>query len=108
MATFMVEVAYTPAAWASIVKTPQNRLEAVRPAVERLGGKVEAGWLTFGDYDIIVITQMPDNTSAAAFSIAVSAGGAVKACKTTPLLTLEEGAEAIRKASGTGYRPPGG
>ena len=88
MATFMVEVAYTPEAWASLVKNPQNRLEAIRPAVERLGGKVETGWFTFGDYDIVVITQMPDSASAAAFSIAVSAGGAVKACKTTPLLTL--------------------
>jgi hypothetical protein len=44
--------------------------------------------------------------SAAAFSLAVSAGGAVKAIKMTPLLTIEDGVEATRK--GAGYRPPGG
>ena len=108
MATYLVQVGYTPEAWANMIKTPQNRMEAVRPAVERLGGKIEAAWFTFGEYDIILVVQMPDNASAAAFSIAVAAGGAVRACRTTPLLTLEEGVEAMRKASGAGYRPPSG
>ena len=34
---------------------------------------------------------MPDHMSAAAISIAFSAGDAVKAIKTTPLMTVEEG-----------------
>jgi hypothetical protein len=38
--------------------------------------------------------------------MAASAGGAVKAVKTTPLMTIDEGMEAMRKASGVGYRPP--
>jgi hypothetical protein len=42
----------------------------------------------------------------AAFALAAAAGGALKAVKTTPLMTIEEGIEAMRKASGTGYRPP--
>lgn len=51
---------------------------------------------------------MPENTDAAAFVMATAASGAVKAFKTTPLLGLEEGVEAMRKAQGAGYRPPGG
>jgi hypothetical protein len=51
---------------------------------------------------------MPDNVSAAAFSLAVSAGKAVKAIKTTPLLTIEDGIAAMQKAAGANYRPPGG
>jgi hypothetical protein len=51
--------------------------------------------------------EMPDNVSAAAFSLAGSAGGGIKAVKTTPLLTIDEGIEAMRKAAGAGYRPPG-
>ena len=35
-----------------------------------------------------------------------AAGGAVRAVKTTPLMTTEEAMEAMRKASGVGYRPP--
>jgi hypothetical protein len=56
---------------------------------------------------VVVIAEMPDNISAAAFSLATSAGGALKAIKTTPLLTIEEGLEAMKQAAGAGYRPPG-
>ena len=106
MPHYLLQVAYTADAWAAQVKSPQNRIDAVRPAVERLGGKIETAYLAFGDYDLITILEMPDNVSAAAFSLAASAGGAVKAIKTTPLMTLEEGIEAMRKAGGTGYRAP--
>jgi uncharacterized protein with GYD domain len=106
MPHYMFQAAYTPEAWAGLVKNPQDRLEAVRPVVEKLGGKIEGGWLAFGEYDIVIICQMPNNVSATAFSMTASAGGAVKAVKTTPLMTIDEGMEAMRKASGTGYRPP--
>lgn len=106
MPYYLLQAAYTTDAWAAMVKNPQNRLEAVRPVVERLGGRVEGGWLAFGEYDAILICQMPDNVSAAAFSMAASAGGAVKAVKTTPLMTIEEGMQAMRKAAGAGFRPP--
>jgi len=108
MAYYLLQVAYAPEAWAALVKNPQNRIEAVRPAVEKLGGKIQGAWFAFGEYDIVTIFEMPDNASAAAISIAFTAGGAVKAIKTTPLMTVEEGIEAMRKAGGTGYRPPGG
>jgi hypothetical protein len=52
------------------------------------------------------LMQLPDNVSAAAFSIAVSAGGAVRAVKTTPLMSVEEGMDAMRKAGEVDYKPP--
>lgn len=106
MPYYLIQVAYSPEGVAALVKSPQNRAEAIRPAVERLGGKIEGFWLAFGEYDVIAVLQFPDNVSAAALSMSVSAGGAVKAYKTTPLMTVEEGVEAMRKAGGTGYRPP--
>ena len=108
MSTYLIEVAYTPDAWAAMVKQPQNRLEAVRPVVEKLGGRFEHAWLAFGEYDIIGVVELPDNTNAAAFAMAAAAGGALKAFKTTPLLSVEEGVEAMRKAQEAGYRPPSG
>ena len=107
MQSYLVQVSYTPEAWAAMVKDPQNRLEAVRPAVEKLGGKFDHAWLAFGDYDLIGIIHMPENVDAAAFAISVAAGGGCKAFKTTPLLGLEEGIEAMRRAQGSGYRRPG-
>ena len=106
MPHFMIQAAYTPQAWATMVKKPQDRIDAIRPAIEKLGGRIEAGYLTFGDYDIVAICEMPDNVSAAAFSLAASAGGAVKAFRTTPLLTVEEGMDAMKKAAKSAYKAP--
>jgi uncharacterized protein with GYD domain len=78
----------------------------VGKAVEKLGGKVNAGWLTFGDFDTALVIEMPDNVSAAAFGIAIASGGACKNVKTTPLLSTEEGIAAITKAAAAGYQPP--
>jgi uncharacterized protein with GYD domain len=106
MAYYLVQAAYTPEACAAMVKSPQDRLEALRPVVERLGGKLLSMYMAFGEYDVVGVAEMPDNVSAAAFSLAVSAGGYVRAMKTTPLMTIQEGIEAFRKAGQAGYRPP--
>ena len=106
MARYLFQAAYTSEAWAALVKNPQNRVEAVRPAIEGLGGYIESAYFAFGEYDVVMIAEMPDNVGAAALSLAASAGGAVKTIKTTPLMTVEEGIEAMRKAATSGYRPP--
>ena len=107
MPRYLYQVAYTPENWAAQLKDPQNRIEKIRPSVEQLGGKIVDAYYMFGEYDIFVILDMPDNASAAAFAIAVAGGGAVKAAKTTPLMSIDEGIEAIRKGAQSGYRPAG-
>lgn len=106
MPKYLVQVAYTPESWAAMVKNPQNRMDAVRPAVEGLGGKFESAWLAFGQYDLIGVCDFPDNVTAAAFSVSVAAKGSVKALHTTPLMTMEESVEAMKKAGGSTYAPP--
>ena len=108
MPYFMIQGAYTSEAWATQVANPQNRVEIVRPVFEGLGGRIESAFYAFGEYDILLIAEFPDNVSAAALSVTVQAGGAFKSAKTTPLMTIEEGIEVMKKAGGTGYRPPGG
>lgn len=107
MPFYLVQVAYTPEAWAAMVKKPQNRLDAVRPVVKKLGGKFVNLWLSFGEYDVVGVVELPDNTDAAALALDIAAGGACKAFKTTPLLTMDQGVEAMTKAQGLAYRPPG-
>jgi uncharacterized protein with GYD domain len=103
----MFQVSYTGEGWGAQIRNPGNRLEAIRPALESLGGKIESFYLAFGEYDVVAIAEFPDNASVAAFSVAASAGGAIKSIKTTPLMTLDEGREMLTKAAGAGYRPPG-
>src|SRR6516225_1655027 len=104
MPHYLQQVAYSQEGWAALVANPQNRIEAVRPAIEKLGGKIEAAWFSFGDYDIVVITELPDNVSAAAIAMAFAAGGACKSVQTTPLMSTEEAISAMRKATESGYR----
>lgn len=110
MAHYLVQLAYTPEAWGAQLKNPANRVEVVRPTLESLGARFETAYLCFGEYDVVFIMEAPDNVSAAALSMAFSAGGAMKTIKTTPLLTVDEGVEAMRKGSQAAsvYRPPSG
>jgi uncharacterized protein with GYD domain len=79
-----------------------------RAAVEKLfssaGGKVEAFYYAFGETDLYVIADVPDNVSAAALSLIVNAAGAATA-RITVLLTPEEIDAAAKKT--LSYRPPG-
>ena len=106
MPYYMYQVSYTPEAWAGLAKRPQDRARAIRPIIRQLKGRLVSFYLAFGEYDAVVIAEMPDNEAAAALSIAASAGGAVKAIKTTSLMTVQEGIQAMRKAGKSGYRPP--
>ena len=106
MAHYLFQVSYTPQAWATLIKNPHDRIEVVRPVLRKLGGDIEVSYLAFGDYDLVGIMNLPSNVEAAAFSLAASAGGAIKSIKTTPLMTVAEGVEAMKKAAAAGYVPP--
>ena len=108
MPYYLIQAAYTAESWAAQIKDqpdPRNRLT---PLVQKLGGRLESVYYAFGEYDIVAVGEFPSNDAAAAFSLAAAAGGAAKAIKTTPLLTIEEGLSAMRKASEAAgaYRPP--
>ena len=108
MPLYMYQAAYTPESWAAQAKNPQNRVETVgRQVCEAVGGKLVGGWLCFGEYDLVIIADVPNNESMAAIALAVTAGGAIKAGKTTVLMTGSEGVGALKKADAVAkaYRP---
>ena len=105
MPRFLHQVSLTSEALARLIANPQDRLEVVRGPIEKLGGKLEHGYFAFGEHDAILITEMPDNISAAAIALAFAAGGSQRSCATTPLLTTAEALDAMRKAATCGYKP---
>src|SRR6476469_5155756 len=102
MPHYLQQIAYSIEGWKALVKKPQNRIEAVRPAIEKLVGKIESASFTFGDYDVVLIVRMPSNVDvdAGAIDIAFAAGGACKAVKTTPLLMALRSKRTVGKARG--------
>ena len=104
MPRFLHQVSFTSETLARLIANPQDRLEVVRGPIEKLGGKLEHGYFAFGEHDAILITEMPDNISAAAIALAFAAGGSLRRCATTPLLTTAEALDAMRKAATCGYK----
>ncbi len=103
MASYMIQAAYAPAAMANVIQSPQDRLRVVRGTIERLGGTLESFYLTFGEFDVMGIVNMPDDESMAAFAMAVAAGGAMRQVKTTSLLSWDEALHAMQRAGGASY-----
>ena len=105
MPKYLVQGSYTSEGAKGLLKDGgSKRRAAVEEMAKSFGGKVEAFYYAFGDSDVFVIIDGPDNVTAAAASLAVNAVGAVR-LKTTPLLTAEELDQAAKK--GVNYRPPG-
>src|ERR1700675_4007700 len=100
MPLYMYQAAYTSESLAAQLKNPQNRVEAVgRSTCEAVGGKLVGGWYCFGDYDLAIIADVPNNESMAAIALAIGAGGALKSAKTTVLMTGAEAVGAMKKAA---------
>ena len=105
MAKYLVRANYVGDGVAGLVRDGGSKRRA---AVEKLfgavGGRVEAFYYAFGDTDLFVIGDLPDNASAAALSLAVNATGAVN-INITVLMTAEEMDTAAKRAPG--YTAPG-
>ncbi len=105
MAKYLLEANYTQAGVQGVLKEGgSGRRDAIGKLLADLGGTLEAFYFAFGDDDVYVIADVPDNTTAAAIALTVGAAGAATV-KTVVLLTPEE-IDAATKQS-VAYRPPG-
>jgi uncharacterized protein with GYD domain len=102
---YLLEVSYTLDGVKGVVaKGGSARKAAASAAAKSAGGKVDAFYFAFGDTDVYCICDMPDNESAAALALTVSAGGGARV-RTVALLTPDQ----IDAATGKDvkYKPPG-
>ena len=106
MPLYMTQFAYTSEAWATLTDSPEDRSVAVRELLEGQGGRLIGWYLSFGEYDGLVIYEAPDNATAGAAALVAASRGHLRAVKTTPLFTAEESMEVMRKAGGVTYQAP--
>jgi len=105
MAKYLWAASYSTEGVKGVLKEGgSSRRDAIEKLVADLGGTLEAFYFGFGEDDVYVIADLPDNTAAAAVSLAVGGTGSVR-IKTTVLLTPDE----VDRAAHTtvGYRAPG-
>jgi uncharacterized protein with GYD domain len=93
----------------ALVSRPEDRLVATTRFLQQIGGRLHNYFFSFGEYDIVLLFELPDNVSAASLAMTLSAAGSVTEIETTPLLTMEEAVAAMKAAGqATGvYVPPG-
>jgi uncharacterized protein with GYD domain len=108
MPLYMLQFAYTPEAWAALVKNPEDRSAPVKALVEKLGGRLIGFYYCFGEYDGVIITEGTDNVTSMTGVLAGIVPGHLKATKTTVLFSVEEAMEAMGKAGAIVYPPPKG
>jgi uncharacterized protein with GYD domain len=104
MPKFLFEASYTVEGVKGLRREGgSSRRDAVAKAAESVGGRLERFYFAFGDNDVVVIADLPDNESATAFALTVSAAGGARV-RTAVLLTPEEVDAAVKRA--VEYRPP--
>ena len=106
MPLYMVEFAYTPDAWATLAKHPEDRADAFGDLVRRAGGRLESFYYTFGDYDGVVIIEVPDENAAYGVTVAANTPGHLRAIRTSRLFTVDETNEVLKTAGALPYRAP--
>jgi uncharacterized protein with GYD domain len=105
MPKYLLTVSYTAEGAKGLQKDGgSKRRAAAKTMVESLGGKLEVFYYAFGARDVFAIADLPDASTAAAASIALSASGAVNS-ELTVLLTPEDVDAAVKKSAT--YTPPG-
>jgi uncharacterized protein with GYD domain len=105
MPKFMTIASYTAEGAKGLIKDGgSGRRAAVEKAITGLGGRLESIYFAFGEDDVFVVSEAPDNVAAAALALAVGSTGLVKA-RTVVLMTPEEVDQAVKKS--VNYKGPG-
>ncbi len=105
MGKYLIEASYTGDGVNGLLKEGGSaRRAAVEQLIQAAGGTVESYYFVFGDQDVIVVVDLPDNATVAAVSLAMSASGGVSTAVRV-LLSPEEIDAAVTKT--VEYRAPG-
>jgi len=110
MPFYLLQASYKDDKVKALVENPQNRETAARQFIESFGGKLHAYFFAFGEFDVVTITEFPNNEAATAAALKTLSTGVFAKAQTTVLVTSVEAEHAMKKASTTKtlYKPPGG
>jgi uncharacterized protein with GYD domain len=75
MPLYMTQFAYTPEAWATLTNNPEDRSVVVRELLETQGGRLIGWYLSFGEYDGLLIYEAPNDATAGALILAAARRG---------------------------------
>jgi uncharacterized protein with GYD domain len=88
---------------------PEDRHAAISRLCEQAGGKLVSLYFTLGQYDFIVISEMPDAKAASVLAFVATGGGGIEGSVTTQAFTTAEARDMLAAAGRIAgdYKPMG-
>ena len=108
MPYYMLQARFTAESWKALLNNPHDRAPAVAKVVEANGGKLHNYFFAFGENDVVVLVEAPNNEAAMATAVAVAGTGSVSDFKTTPLVSSNDAVNIFKAAAvnAGAYVPP--
>jgi uncharacterized protein with GYD domain len=82
----------------SKIKESSDRYNSFKAQVEKAGGKLIGGYYTFGEYDVVIIIEAPNDETVMSVMLRVGSAGNVRT-KTLKAFTAEEAMKIIKELS---------
>lgn len=98
MPTYITQGRYTRDAIKGMIVKPEDRADQVARLISKIGGRLIAYYVTFGDYDFMAIAEAPNDIQMAAALLAAASGGGVTDLRTTVAMTSIEAKGAFAAA----------
>jgi len=98
MPTYITQGRYSREAIQGMIKKPEDRAKAVSKLLQGVGGRVLSYYVTFGEYDFLLIAEAPDELAVSAAVLAAAAGGGATDLKTTVAMSTSDAMQAFKKA----------
>jgi uncharacterized protein with GYD domain len=76
------------------INESSERYNSFKTSVEKAGGKLIGGYYTFGEYDVVIIIEAPNDETVMSLMLKVGSAGNVRT-KTLRAFTAEEGMKII-------------
>jgi uncharacterized protein with GYD domain len=98
MPTYICQGRYSREAIQGMIKSPEDRTQVVAKLMKGVGGKLLSYYVTFGEYDWLLIAEAPDEQAISAAVLVAAAGGSVTDLRTTVAMTPAQAKQAFMKA----------
>ncbi|HZS63250.1 MAG TPA: GYD domain-containing protein [Xanthobacteraceae bacterium] len=110
MPIFVTQGRYTREAIKGMITRPEDRADAVSRLLAKAGGRLIGYYVTFGEYDFLLIAEAQSETQMAAALLAAAGGGGVSDLRTMLAMTSVEAKGAFAAAAdlAPGFRSAGG
>jgi uncharacterized protein with GYD domain len=107
MPTFVTQGRFTHEYIKTGLAKPEDRHAAISKLCEYAGGRMISLLFTLGQYDFLLISEMPDAMAAAKIALAAAGGGGIEGSVTTQAFTTAEAKELFESAGKIAYKPMG-